>query len=321
MCVSLAPRADAIHRGTPLRPHLSQGKEVDVENPNRSRTATAPTNGEALSGRLPHWTGTPEANVALLLRLQRILEPEALFDALVVELKNIVPAARVSFRHGAVGLLSGEGKVRGKGAVHRLREEGVEVGDLTVRGSRSFTRDERDHVKLVLGWFDFPFRNALRQQTLLRQASYDSLTGLLNRSTLSAVLEREVGLARRHQEIFSLIMLDIDHLKAINDEYGHAAGDSVLRQFSVILRQCTRRTDLLFRFAGDEFLLGSSHTNRAGAIATAERILAAVAAARFRHGRENLPPVRVSIGIADFQEEESAESLFERADGALLSAN
>jgi diguanylate cyclase (GGDEF)-like protein len=291
-----------------------------VESPNRTKTAAASISGEILAGRRPHRMAKAEADVALLLRLQKILEPEALLEALVVELKRIVPAVRVAFRHGTVDLLSGDGKVRGKGTVHQLRVEGAEVGDLTVRGSRPFTSDERDHMKIVLGWFEYPLSNSLRRQTLLRQARHDPLTGLLNRNTLSEVLEREVGLARRHREIFSLIMLDIDRFKAINDGYGHAAGDSVLRQISEILRRCTRRTDLLFRFAGDEFLLGSSHTDRAGATATAKRILAAVAATRFRHGSENLPPIRVSIGLAELRGEESADSLFERADGALLSA-
>lgn len=293
----------------------------DMEELIRPKTVTEPSGGGATGDpHRRHRTAAPEAAVALLLRLQKILEPEALLDALVVELKSIAPAVRVSFRHGAERLRCGHGAVWGEEAVHRLRLDGEKIGDVTVHGSRSFTPEERDLMRFVLGWFQYPLRNALRQRVLQRQAHYDPLTGLLNRSTLSDVLDREVALAERHGEIFSVIMLDIDRFKAINDRYGHAAGDSVLCQISNTLRRCSRRTDLLFRFAGDEFLLGSSHTNRVGAAITAERILDGVAATRFRHGGENLPPIRVSIGIAALRTGESVGSLFERADRALYCA-
>jgi len=132
---------------------------------------------------------------------------------------------------------------------------------------------------------------------LVRQAATDSLTGCLNRRTLEELAEREAARARRHDRLLSLALVDLDHLKAINDEHGHAAGDAALRHVGRAFTQSVRSQDLFGRYGGDEFLLVMPDTGKADAVAACERVCRAVKAAIVEHGGARLP-ITVSVGVA-----------------------
>ncbi|HEV7913704.1 MAG TPA: GGDEF domain-containing protein, partial [Albitalea sp.] len=155
----------------------------------------------------------------------------------------------------------------------------------------------------------------------LREASrYDPLTGLLNRRAFDEALDAEVQRSRRRSEPFSVLMLDADHFKDINDRDGHAAGDRALQHLGTLLAAHMRDIDRVCRYGGEEFVVLLPGTTRADAQATAERL---------REKVEALPPrwqeralrLTVSIGVSQWQgADDDVAALLARADAALYRA-
>ncbi len=146
----------------------------------------------------------------------------------------------------------------------------------------------------------------------------DPLTGLANRRAFDRELAWRFEHARRYGRPLSLAMIDLDHFKEINDQYGHPAGDAVLQRVAQILDRCTRDSDFVARFGGEEFVGILPETPLLEALQFAEKIRAAVAAAEFE-----IPlRVTVSIGVAGMprSEVDSAEALLRAADEALYRA-
>lgn len=145
----------------------------------------------------------------------------------------------------------------------------------------------------------------------------DPLTGLANRRYFLEILDKLMSLARRHHTPLSLVMADLDHFKAINDAYGHAWGDQVLKDFGLLLKNNSRKEDLPARFGGEEFIVALPLADLPEAIDWAERI---------RLGLEELvwdqikSKVTGSFGISQFHPEDTPESFIERADKALYQA-
>ncbi len=166
----------------------------------------------------------------------------------------------------------------------------------------------------------------LRQENarLLRELRHlsvtDPLTGLGNRRALDDSLQHEVARARRHGSELSLILLDLDRFKRINDTLGHATGDEVLVSFSRRLREIARECDLLFRHGGEEFSLVLGNTPLQGATALAQRIVEATAAVPVATARGRVA-VTCSAGVAGLPADDpSAAALMKRADAALYEA-
>lgn len=136
------------------------------------------------------------------------------------------------------------------------------------------------------------------EQRLFSAALYDGLTGAYNRNAFDRELAAEVSRALRHEQPLALLMLDLDHFKAVNDTHGHTAGDAVLREFVSRLEAVTRSEDYLARFGGEEFAMICTNTTSSEARALAERALAVVAGSTFSAGDTPLP-VTVSIGVAE----------------------
>lgn len=151
---------------------------------------------------------------------------------------------------------------------------------------------------------------------LERLSITDRLTGLYNRLKLDEVLATETMRAVRFGHPFSVILIDIDHFKLINDQHGHQTGDQVLVELAQLLRAGTRATDSVGRWGGEEFLLICPHTDGAGACKLAEMLRQAIHDHRF----PVVPPQSASFGVASFRQGDGASEIVSRADKALYAA-
>ncbi|MCU1279847.1 MAG: hypothetical protein JWM53_3393 [bacterium] len=160
-----------------------------------------------------------------------------------------------------------------------------------------------------------------QEQEHERLAMTDALTGVYNRRTLFDLGEKELLRARRTGASLSLVILDVDHFKKINDKYGHLGGDAVLLRFVEVVRGCLRQSDVLTRYGGEEFCILLPGVGRAGARVVGERIRSTIEASTFFVGAI---PLRVtsSVGVADLPNDAAAtlSSMVARADQALYVA-
>ena len=151
------------------------------------------------------------------------------------------------------------------------------------------------------------------------QAIRDPLTGLYNRIAYGERIRHEVNRWQRYGVSLSLIVLDIDHFKKVNDNYGHKTGDRLLKFLANVLDKQTRKTDMLVRFGGEEFVILASDTSGENAMVLAEKLRETVYRCNF-HFMEERIPISISCGVATLKEGDTAECLFERADKALYEA-
>ena len=149
-----------------------------------------------------------------------------------------------------------------------------------------------------------------------RDATIDRLTDILNRRGIEPQIGREISRAARHGTPLSLLILDVDHFKKINDKYGHSVGDLVLRSAAQVIARTVRATDLVGRWGGEEFLVLLPHTDLEHARLAAERIRRAIEGAPLCEGQS----VTISGGIAEFGMSDTGAGLVERADRQLYVA-
>jgi diguanylate cyclase (GGDEF)-like protein/PAS domain S-box-containing protein len=181
-------------------------------------------------------------------------------------------------------------------------------------------RDNRGEIVSLLGIAtDFTQFYRLKEE-LARQATTDELTGVRNRRSLLEIARQEFTRGVRYNQPLSVLMLDIDHFKAINDSYGHDVGDRVLRAVADACRDELRDSDVLGRLGGEEFGIVLPNTSREGALAVAERLRACIDGLRMQGewGDEIAP--KVSIGVACMRGASGIEVMLKRADQALYAA-
>jgi diguanylate cyclase (GGDEF)-like protein len=157
------------------------------------------------------------------------------------------------------------------------------------------------------------------REVLRNQASHDYLTQLLNRGGIMEALEQELSRSRRTGEPFSVILVDIDHFKHINDTYGHLTGDEVLFEVANRVRSCMRSYDSVGRYGGEEFLLVIPGCDHSQAFQVAEKIRLAVNQNPIRTSRLDRS-LTISLGVATRKTETSIEALLMAADSALYRA-
>ena len=173
-----------------------------------------------------------------------------------------------------------------------------------------------ENKKLNIIIFDEITKELERIRVLKEKASKDSLTKLFNRGKFDNVLSQEISLANETQAPLSVIFLDIDHFKIVNDSYGHDAGDSVLVELAELLRKTTRNGDFIARWGGEEFIITLQSTTVVQASVIAEKIRENIEQHNFTNGGNQT----ISLGVSEYAFNESKESLLKRVDEALYRA-
>lgn len=201
-----------------------------------------------------------------------------------------------------------------------LIAQGEAIGLLSFRNVTSETAPSRAYLELMAEALGLALSNQRLRNALLEKALFDSLTGLRNRHHLEEALHTQMNLAVRNNSPRSCLMIDIDHFKAVNDNYGHEAGDLVIKNVAAIIQRAVRDLGLAFRYGGEEFLVLLSGSDEASAEACATEIYNNVRNMTLRCGLTDIGQVNVSIGIASYPQHAQSDSLLRAADAALYRA-
>ncbi len=194
------------------------------------------------------------------------------------------------------------------------------LGDICFTRLQAFHDEELTVLENYLFSLLSPLRNALQYRQAIQASLHDPLTGIKNRMAMEQSFAREIDLAKRNQNAFSVIILDIDYFKKINDTYGHHIGDIILKSITKTVTQCTRKSDMFFRYGGEEFVLLLQNTTQKGAEKLAERIRHTVEQTNYLCENHNIT-LTVSLGVSNLTDaHHNAETLFKQADAALYYA-
>ena len=264
-------------------------------------------------------TSLAQLRQQMSLQLQTSLEPQRILGLFFREIQRLVPLDALSYVHQASDLRLEFG-TRGHHSVsYTLSHEGEHMGELVFRRNQRFNDKEQGDLESLLSCLLYPMRNALLYRAATQSALRDPLTGAGNRVAMEQTLQREIDMSRRHAQPLSVLMLDIDHFKRVNDDHGHGAGDEVLRAIAASIKAQLRNVDMVFRYGGEEFLILLSNTGREAAAMVGERLRQATQSEEyFADGQ--LIEITVSLGCSTLLPGESADSLLRRADSALYVA-
>lgn len=202
---------------------------------------------------------------------------------------------------------------------YRLTIDQNDLGKIIYQRTTPFSATEIQQLEQSLCSIAYALRNSIEYEKTVKMAFCDDLTGLYNRTALNKSIQREMNLAKRQQSPFVVIMLDIDHFKKINDQFGHLTGDYALQVLANCLKDCVRDSDVIFRYGGEEFTILLNNTTIEGAQLLAERIRSSIAEL-ICFDQRNTFSMTVSAGIAALQAQDTVEQLLNRADQALYQA-
>jgi len=251
--------------------------------------------------------------------LQVTLEPAVLLAIFAREVRAHVPCDGITYANEAEQIYAADGKNGRHQCTYRLALKGLQLGTLYFTRSRKFREEELVLIEELLTGFLHPMRNALLYQEAQRAATTDNLTGLKNRGAFGDRFPREVEGSARYGTPLSLVMIDLDNFKAVNDTHGHPVGDRLLRSLAQVILDTVRKADEAFRYGGDEFVLILPSTGLKGAERVTQRLQRTMGTSGIL---SELPPVQSSIscGVAAYEAGETAHAFLDRADAALYRA-
>ena len=235
------------------------------------------------------------------------------------EVRRMVRGVAVRYRHSVHKVAIDDGARELNTYTYELNLVGRYLGEITFSRASALAASELEVLEVLLCTLIYPLRNGLQYERALKIALKDPLTGVNNRAMLSAQLKHHISLAQRQLSPLSLLIIDIDHFKSVNDRFGHIVGDVVLTQIANQIVRCTRTSDGVYRYGGEEFVVILPYTGTAGAELLAERIRGEIETMQV----ESLPAcehVTASLGVAHYVAGESHMEFMQRADDLLMSA-
>lgn len=251
--------------------------------------------------------------------LQTSLEFVELINIFCDKIQNTIPHNGFEYSNSEFGLHFKRGVLARHSCNYALKVEEQQLGELRLTRSRRFGKDELKMLESLLCCLIYPLRNATLFQQALKMAFTDPLTKVSNRTAFNDSLMREIKRAHRSGQHLSVIFVDVDHFKHVNDQYGHPCGDLALASVASWLKDSIRGSDALFRFGGEEFVIVLNDTDLDGAAIIGERIRADIESHTLAYGMDVLN-LTASLGIAALKGSDTAESLINRADSAMYQA-
>jgi diguanylate cyclase (GGDEF)-like protein len=204
--------------------------------------------------------------------LQTTLEFNKLIPIFSSKIESMIPHSAFVYTNAEFGLEIKSGVFTKHSCSYALKVEDQALGELKLMRNNRFDDAEIKLLEALLCCLIYPLKNATLFHQALKMAYTDPLTQTNNRACFNDAIKREVSLAIRHSNSLSIIFLDIDHFKAINDQYGHDCGDITLTATAKWVKESLRNSDIICRFGGEEFVILLRNTDIAGAELLAERI-------------------------------------------------
>ena len=257
--------------------------------------------------------------LTLVNNLHSTLDVNKILEIFYNHLKNIITFDGLSYHNAYIKTHYFMGETSQCQFNFNLSIDEMDLGEFILSRQSQFNDHEIGILEEQLCFLINPLRNAITHYEALHAALHDPLTRLLNRGSLNNTLQREMKMYERSQSPLSLIVMDIDDFKQINDQSGHLVGDDVLRAVADIISQTIRETDVAFRIGGEEFLVLMTNTDINGANILAERLREQVESCHISHKGQNVN-FTVSLGIAQYRQNETQHELIARADQAMYQA-
>ena len=261
------------------------------------------------------FTATTQFKLTSLL--QTTIELEPLFELFFGQLQHLIKLSSCQFQNTDRNILVKLGSAATHTCDYSLTIQQQYLGNITFSRKQRFSNDELAQLETLLGTLVYPLRNAMVYHDAINQAMSDPLTGLGNRGALESALEHQWQMAQRYEQDLGILMIDIDHFKAVNDRYGHDIGDYVIKKVAEAINSTTRQTDLTFRYGGEEFLVLLNKTDPTGSASIAERIRKNIEALQLVDANNHVINVTASIGGTHLHPGVDKATLIKEADKAL----
>jgi diguanylate cyclase (GGDEF)-like protein len=257
--------------------------------------------------------------LGLLEKLQISLDPQAVLETFHNEIQQILPVDGMSFEQEIADINIHVAHHADHRFTYSLVTSKELVGELTISRNEPFNAEELTQVRHHLDTVVYPLRNALNHQEAITASLKDPLTGAGNRIALNSSLQREIELTKRYSQPLSVLMLDMDNFKNINDIFGHSQGDEVLVSVVETMQEDLRGSDFIFRYGGEEFVILLSNTVLERAIEIAERLRSKIEQLAIEEDGIRIITTS-SIGIAMLEKSDTINRLLDRADEAMYKA-
>ncbi len=258
--------------------------------------------------------------IRFLQAISASLELDQVLNTLSGFLHDLVAQSGWEYRHAESDFELSGGQPDRHRLEYALTLNGQEMGTLKLMRGRRFSDTDQLRIEGLLGLAAQALHNALRFHDMSQQLERDPLTGLGNRRALTLQGAQWLADNIRHKQPLSMLVMDLDRFKAVNDNHGHPLGDRLLCALAHTLREVTRAADLCVRIGGDEFVVLLPRTDLSNAMECAERIRRAVAMLAIETPTGGHVNASVSIGVATHRHGMDLDQLYHQADGALYAA-
>ncbi len=251
--------------------------------------------------------------------LQTTLEFDELIHIFSNKIQNLIPHSGFIYTNDEFGLEIKNGIVTRSSCSYAMKVEEQKLGELKLMRRQKFSEQELTMIETLLCCLIYPLRNAALFRQAMNLAFTDPLTQTRNRSAFNDTVRREMRLAHRNGNHLSVVFIDIDHFKRINDDYGHQCGDLALTSIAKWINESIRSSDIVFRYGGEEFVVLLSETDLKGAELLAERIRENIENHVFAYGMETIR-LTASLGASSLIGDDTLDAFINRADQAMYQA-
>ena len=255
----------------------------------------------------------------LMNRLHSELDFDRLIVSFIDEVRRALPCDGIEYRYDRIKLYYTDGLSAQHSCKYGLRHVDEFLGEVRFTRESAFQEHELETIETMVAGLIPPLNNALKYHQSVRFAHRDELTGLRNGSYYHDCVEMEIRRAHRYQIPFSLLLLDYDNFREINQTYGRAAGDAILVEMARRTERAARNSDIVFRDSGDRFLVFLPNTGVTEAATIAERIKRQVQSEACIYRTFDIR-LTLSVGVVTVLQNDTRYKLIDRADQALFHA-